>query len=429
MARNIPLALKNNKKKKISSTIIITALGWMAVGVAVATVGYAWQTMQSSTKWDRNLDIVQRNEDTIMMRMMTTTMDTSSAANQKGSDLVGRDATNLIKEFLVDCHALPTQLSGKDPNPGPKFIVQADKAPTTRPFFISLHKFAFDRLRWFIHGHGRYYEFKLEVAWAEILQYAPPGARILDVGGNVGYFSLLSASMGKPAFHVDTFEPNPLNLLRACESLAQNQWENEFANHTNSNHQRSTVNLWQLGVSNTSGTLHFLPDVNPGAGRIVSDTRKTRRVTMAVSVTTLDEFARARGWLQKKNDVVRIEIMKVDVEGHEANVLLGARELLHQGIIRHIFMEYSVRPADRAFQAQSLQVLVDAGYTLCGLGAMRGPKLNNIPFDAHDRPQFIDNFFTAMKRRKEKSINLWWQIDPECKRGSGIKPDTIWNPR
>jgi len=425
--------------------------------VAVASVGYhTWQqSIQASTEFDRYLSfiaqsgfaqngIAQGGGRPSSSTTYQTTAPPPTGKDEKddtvGSDTVGSNFTNQVRDFLVDCPTIYAKTKGQDPNPGPKFVVEVDQAPTKHPFYISLHDSRFDQVRWFIYSHKRYYEFKLEVVWAEILQHAPSHARILDVGGNIGYFSMLSASMGT-SFHIDTFEPNPLNLLRACESLDKNQWGNEFATTTTNDNihsslDRSTVNFWQLGVSDTAGTMHFLPDNNPGAGRIVNETRSGERPTTTVLVTTLDDFARARGWIRSSSsssptntEAVRIEIMKIDVESHESNVLLGARQLLHQGIIRHILMEYTIRGADRTFQSQALQVLLDAGYTLCGLGNYRGPKLNNVPFDTHDRPHFIDNFLADMRKRNQQALNLWWQIDPACKRGSGIKPDTEWDPK
>ena len=237
---------KKMMKKKPNATRIILVLVWICMGAAVVAVAYARQTIQSSADFDRTLDILSSEGTRITTTrnrqvsiLVNDDGDTRTTHKKADKAVVALEDANLVKDYLVDCTALTKQTAGKDPNPGPQYVVEVNQAPTANPFFISLHKFSFDPIRGFIHANQRYYEFKLEVAWAEILQNAPPEARILDVGGNVGYFSLLSAAMGS-SFRVDTFEPNPLNLLRACESLEQNQWTNEY-HPTVADH--STINL------------------------------------------------------------------------------------------------------------------------------------------------------------------------------------------
>ena len=66
-----------------------------------------------------------------------------------------------------------------------------------------------------------------------------------------------------------------------------------------------------------------------------------------IDIITLDDFAAQRGWLGTATDTTqqqpqRIEILKVDVESHEAQVLLGATKLLATKQIRHVFVEYTI---------------------------------------------------------------------------------------
>jgi predicted methyltransferase len=92
------------------------------------------------------------------------------------------------------------------------------------------------------------------------LQKSPPKARVLDIGGNVGYYSLLSAASG--AFVVDGFEPNLKNLLRFCESSVLNRWTNEFEMSSSQPH----LNIYAYGVSDHAGELPFYVRRNPGEG-------------------------------------------------------------------------------------------------------------------------------------------------------------------
>ena len=78
----------------------------------------------------------------------------------------------------------------------------------------------------------------------------------LDVGGNIGWFTLLAKAHG--ASKVYTFEPNPVNVVRVCESLKLNGWEDD-------------VDLMMVGVSDEDGKQPlFRVDVdNPGTLHLI----------------------------------------------------------------------------------------------------------------------------------------------------------------
>ena len=255
---------------------------------------------------------------------------------------------------------------------------------------------------------------------------APPHARVLDVGGNIGYFSFFSAAHVTKSLHVDTFEPNPVNLLRACETRALNQWKAEdLGRQTPPIAAAPTVNLWQWGISDNIGSFHFEHNANPGAGKFTTNVRGASTNATKLNVTTLDAFAAARGWLDVDSSSTtpppRIEILKIDVESHETCVLTGAKALLQRRIIRNIFMEWTVNRNKESFrnkQGKAMQILLDAGYTLCAWGGFLGPSPDKkLSFDATNHETFLDDFFEHHQRRKAGAINVWWQSDPTCPMG------------
>ena len=96
--------------------------------------------------------------------------------------------TNFIP---VQCDSLQPPIG--DPNGGRSYARTTDTNPS---FWVSLHNETFDRTRWAIMIYGYYYEQKEAEAFHIILQER--SGRVLDVGGNIGYFTLKSASMGAP---------------------------------------------------------------------------------------------------------------------------------------------------------------------------------------------------------------------------------------
>jgi FkbM family methyltransferase len=209
-------------------------------------------------------------------------------------------------------------------------------------------------------------------------------------------------------FKIDSFEPNLKNALRFCESLVMNSWKNEQEHAVDTDPAavgNPSVNIWPAGVSDTTGTLQFFESYgNPGAGRFGAPNSK-RADSRGLPVTTLDVFAEERGWFETRPEIA---IMKVDVERHEANVLVGAERLLKSGMVKNIFTETSLEdPERRPIEAAALELLVTAGYKLVGQGGWSGPGKEVVW--ANDE-NLVANIFNSIEEGKKEYLNLWWSI-------------------
>jgi len=123
-----------------------------------------------------------------------------------------------------------------------------------------------------------------------------PGDHIVDVGAHMGNHSIYWGLAGR---RVTAFEPNP----PVNELLRANVARNDLGAAVD-------VRSMAVGRSRASGTLSQVDPSNlgstvlqPGEGEI--------------SITTLDEA-----------DLGPLALLKIDVEGHEADVLLGARQTI-----------------------------------------------------------------------------------------------------
>jgi predicted O-methyltransferase YrrM len=72
---------------------------------------------------------------------------------------------------------------------------------------------------------------------------APPGSRVLDLGGHIGAFSLMAAASG---YEVVTVEASPRNAALIHASVKANGWSN--------------MRVLNAGVSDAPGSLPFLVD-------------------------------------------------------------------------------------------------------------------------------------------------------------------------
>jgi FkbM family methyltransferase len=309
----------------------------------------------------------------------------------------------LLEEMKTKKTAVP------DPNLGKLY---GRLTTTNPPFYISLHNATFDKTRWPIYDSGNYYEFEQVQAFQQVLSNSPPYTRVIDVGGNIGFFSLLSAATHRTVT-VDTFEPNVKNCMRYCESLAVNRWfHTEFENDNDVDDETASrthplMNPYIYGVGKEAGMFQFQEhDSNPGGGAFTEQKVKDGSAVHGLQIITLDAFAKERGWFESRPDIA---ILKVDVEGKEANVMEGAKELLQAHLIRNIFMEVSVRtPEETQENIPFLQFLTSkTRYQLHQIGGWMGPHtdVRDWPTDEQQLPQKI---LDAAAAEQAKQLNLWW---------------------
>ncbi|KAL7578753.1 hypothetical protein ACA910_015985 [Epithemia clementina (nom. ined.)] len=135
----------------------------------------------------------------------------------------GPASTNSSKSALIQRRRqrpLPTQ----DPNHGALHArLVTNISSSSQPFWISLHSQRVDPVRWTcIMEQGLYYERELTRIFERILRDSPAQARVVDVGGNIGWYALLTAF--SLHHHVDVVEPVEMNVLRLCQSVQLNSW-------------------------------------------------------------------------------------------------------------------------------------------------------------------------------------------------------------
>ena len=449
MSPTLPLANRKGKNKSTKTTTSTASSLWMfhkaflflISGLIVVLV---W--MQASAVH------VNVNVQLLLDEKMQQTKQEQAESNLLGAAAAAAAATATTTRAAaaaatlfspVNCAALKHNTKIPDPNAGRTFHAVAN-ATSTKPFVVSLLDPKIDAVRWDVHTYGRYYERALEDLWADLLRLDAQKDRslhVLDVGANVGYYSMYSAAVARDAKRPITIwalEPNPINLLRGCESIQLNHWmdhdDNDNANAAETDNTITPrIQFWQYGLSNRDGTLQFrFGGNNPGAGKIVSDAERQRNqggfTDISISVLTLDQFAVHHGWLhattfQATSHAPRMTIMKIDVERHEAQVILGGPNFLKAQLARNIMTEVGgpEETENVQEQTQALQVLVEAGYVLCGIGNYRGP--GNMPMTGIDtrneQGKLIDHLMQKVSQPGTPYLNVWWQaaaLGDDCAR-------------
>lgn len=131
-----------------------------------------------------------------------------------------------------------------------------------------------------------------------------PGGTFLDVGSNVGYYSMRALDRVGEAGAVHCFEidPRPLRCLR--KTIGQMRLKNIFVH--------------QLAVGSTTGRGRLTMREDAGHSSL-----NVQGSGLEVQLTTLDDW-------RKQHPEGKIQAIKMDIEGGELAALQGAQELLRR---------------------------------------------------------------------------------------------------
>lgn len=197
-----------------------------------------------------------------------------------------------------------------------------------------------------------------------LMDLARPGDVCLDVGANVGTWTLPLARRVGPAGRVVAFEPCPGN----CDRLRRNADLNAAL--------APRIEVLALGLAGAPGRLFWRPlddpDEDGGNGRLRSEPRPG---CTGVQVTTLDAWFAGSG-------LPRLDLLKIDVERMELEVVRGGQSTLRTFRPRIVFETLPDRgnTRHRARTAELLALLRTLGYELFGLL----PRGGRVPL--HDAP-------------------------------------------
>ena len=153
---------------------------------------------------------------------------------------------------------------------------------------------------------SRYYERDYEPETFRFFrENLKPGATVLDIGGHIGLFAVVTARLVGLEGKVFSFEPTPFTRSILEQVVALNDCS-------------EIVEVRREAVSSRSCETIFFDTGDPisNANSLVKTARS--KAEIPVTMITVDEFARERN--------LRVDCLKIDVEGSELDVLLGASE-------------------------------------------------------------------------------------------------------
>jgi FkbM family methyltransferase len=135
-------------------------------------------------------------------------------------------------------------------------------------------------------------------------RYCRPGTTVVDVGANLGYFSLLASKLVGPAGRVVALEPNSENCRLLLSSLRLNGTSN--------------VDLLPVAADEAPGWAYYATHVGSNGG-LVDDDNLLSHFGTVVPTFRLDDLVNGK-----------VDFLKMDVEGAEGRVVRGAARIIEK---------------------------------------------------------------------------------------------------
>lgn len=204
-----------------------------------------------------------------------------------------------------------------------------------------------------------------------VRHWLQPGMRAVDVGANIGVYTVAMARAVGSAGRVWAFEPTPAAADYLQRSLGLNGIENVIVSRCAVSERAGRVEF----SSGADSALNAIRGAGNGAGNVLQ-----------VGAVTLDQEAIDRDW-------GNTDFIKMDVEGHELAVVKGGTAFFRSASPL-VMLEVKV---DDRFDPAALDLLAELGYDIYRL--LPEPLMLE-PFDRFDAlDQYALNLFACKADR------------------------------
>jgi len=200
---------------------------------------------------------------------------------------------------------------------------------------------------------------QVEPELAALQRFLGPGDVLVDVGANIGLFSLKGGHLVGEAGLVLAVEPGATSLSRLSDNLALNNLPMVRIVRAALSDHEGEMALFHIPLGDDPQAFSLIP----GGGQVPSE---------MVRVTTLDTLVQTHG-------LTRLDCVKIDVEGAEPMVLAGGRatlERFHPIVIFEVNAPLAEATGDSSAAANTL---IAMGYRLHALRGEILEPLQTVP--------------------------------------------------
>jgi FkbM family methyltransferase len=265
------------------------------------------------------------------------------------------------------------------------------KYPASRKFVYLVYRVMFPKSeRWLtvhgvpmlvnIHDFGIGTQLFLQKGYAqarvdEIKKIVKEGDTVIDIGANIGYFTVLLAKIVGSKGRVFAFEPDPRNAKLLQRTIQRNGWSNVF--------------LEQKAVSSKSGKI-ILYQTHSWAGNALTPCEAVSKVE--VEVVGIDSIIHE----------FNVGFVKMDMDGSEPLAIIGMKNLIRRSPNLRILAEY--QPDNlRRYLSEPLDFITIANKNGLVLEAIldsdsgRLPTLDLLPLQNLEGDKNLDLLFVRKK--------------------------------
>ncbi|PWS26390.1 hypothetical protein DHW03_16550 [Pedobacter yonginense] len=215
--------------------------------------------------------------------------------------------------------------------------------------------------------HSMWLMYNYIVDWEEfnlIQDYLKPADTVLDIGTNMGYYTVwISKFIGEKG-EIHCFEPDASNFDKLKRNIQLN-------------HLEKIARLNNTALSNMEGLVSFTQGLD---GRNHINLNNSTQ-SIPVKAKKLDDYAR-------ENNIQHISYAKIDVEGFEFSVLQGAEQLLNEKRIDILQLEINITLENSNHDVHDiLELLRQHDYRLCAYHVDR-KSLHPISYTANRENYF-----------------------------------------
>lgn len=216
-------------------------------------------------------------------------------------------------------------------------------------------------------------DFQPRISWV-IRQLLRPGDAVIDIGANMGWFTVMAADLVGPAGRVEAFEPQPKLVEMLRETIAVNGFEQVRLHDCALSDRDETMTLRILDGNLGAATLHAPRNAN----------------WSAVPVPVRDADAKLR-----ELGLSRLRMIKIDVEGHEAAIFVAAAAFLRE-VPADVILFESNAEATPFFERPAVAVLVGLGYRIFQFDMTSAREVTLLPVPLDGAGANLHNDFVAL---------------------------------
>ena len=206
-------------------------------------------------------------------------------------------------------------------------------------------------------------------------RFCRPGMTVVDVGANIGYYSMLASDLVGPEGRVIAIEPSSENCRLLISSMRLKE--------------RTNVTLFPVACDAHNGWAYYSTHIGSNGGLVDSEDLLASPGTV-VPTFRLDDLVDAQ-----------VGLLKIDVEGAEARVVEGARKLIERcrPIVTTELSEAMLEQVSGTTSAQYLNYFEDLGYSVAVIDRSSGtpkryPTVRDLLLDWREHFQIEDLLLT-----------------------------------